>query len=843
LHTCFATVLQGRRQIVFITGEAGIGKTTLVEAFLQQLGTEAGQWVGRGQCIEHYGPGEAYLPVLEALGRLRRTADGAPVVACLRQYAPTWLGQMPAFLPLEMRAAVQHQGQGMTRERMVRELAEAMEALAAARPVLLVLEDLHWSDPSTVEAIAMLARRRETARLLMLGTYRPVDLIIHDHPLKRVKQELAMHGHCTEVPLGGLHREAVAAYLAQHQAAPEARETIAAFVYRRTEGHPFFMVHVVDYLAQQDLLHAPVPATAGGTGGLLRDSGVPQGLRELIEAQVEQLERTEQAVLQIGSVAGAEFAVASVAVTTQASHDVVEAICERLAQCGQFLEDRGLAVWPDGTVSGRYGFRHALYQEVIYSRLGEGRRVRLHRLVGARLEQAYGGRAHEVAAELAMHFERGQETVRAVRYMQQAADNALQRYAYQETIDSLQRGLALLLTLPETPVRVQQELDLQLALGPALMATMGPAAPEVDQTYARARVLCTQVGETAQLFPTLRGLWRFYLNRGTLQTARELGEQLFGLAQRAVAPTSLPEAHAALGTTLFYLGEYVTALAHIEQGFTRTALTAQQALGLRHGEAPGVRCLALAAWILWCLGFPTQALRRGQEALAQACAHPYSLAMAQNWMIYVHYRRRDTPAVQAQAEALLTLATAQQFPLYVGHVTCWRGWALAIQGHGERGIVQLRQGMAGALATGQTLARPLCLVLLAEAMAYTGQVDEGLRVMAEALVAIEASGRYELLAEAYRLQGVLLLRQAVPDTHQAEACFQQALDIARRQQAKSWELRAALSLSRLWQEQCQWTEAFALLAPIYGWFTEGFDTADLQEARALLDALGRYNGP
>jgi predicted ATPase len=217
--------------------------------------------------------------------------------------------------------------------------------------------------------------------------------------------------------------------------------------------------------------------------------------------------------------------------------------------------------------------------------------------------------------------------------------------------------------------------------------------------------------------------------------------------------------------------------------------------------------------------------------------------MAQNWMIYVHYRRRDTPAVQAQAEALLTLATAQQFPLYVGHVTCWRGWALAIQGHGERGIVQLRQGMAGALATGQTLARPLCLVLLAEAMAYTGQVDEGLRVMAEALVAIEASGRYELLAEAYRLQGVLLLRQAVPDTHHAEACFQQALDIARRQQAKSWELRAALSLSRLWQEQGQWTEAFALLAPIYGWFTEGFDTADLQEARALLDALGRYNGP
>jgi predicted ATPase len=207
-------------------------------------------------------------------------------------------------------------------------------------------------------------------------------------------------------------------------------------------------------------------------------------------------------------------------------------------------------------------------------------------------------------------------------------------------------------------------------------------------------------------------------------------------------------------------------------------------------------------------------------------------------MIYVHYRRREVPAVQAQAEALLTLATAQQFPLYVGHVTYWRGWALAIQGHGERGIVQLRQGMAGALATGQTLVRPLCLVLLAEAMEHTGQVDEGLRVMAEALVAIEASGRYELLAEAYRLQGALLLRQAVSDANRAEACFRQALAVARRQQAKSLELRAAMSLARLWQRQGKDVEARTLLAPIYGWFTEGFDTADLREARMLLADLG-----
>ena len=729
--------------------------------------------------------------------------------ACLRQTAPTWLAQLPTLWGPADRVALPPTLQSTTRTRMLRELVDALEQLTAVQPLVLVLEDLHWSDASTVEVLALLARRREPARLLVLGTYRPVEVIVHEHPLKAVKQELVAHGQAVEVPLGYLALEAVAAYLAQRDdLTAVAPADVAAVVYRRTEGHPLFMVQLVDALAQQGPLPGAAPGSAdSGGGGRALALAVPPGLRELLEAQLGRLGADEQQVLEVGSVAGAEFAVASVAAGLQMTPEAIEAVCEGLARQGQFLEDRGLAEWPDGTVSGRYRFRHALYQEVVYQRIGAGRRARLHRQIGAREEAGYREQTSERAAELAMHFARGGDVQRAVQYRQQAAEQALNRYAYQEAHAYLTSALALLATLPETPARAQQELDFQLALGPALMATKGPGAPEVDQTYARARALCTQVGETPKLFPMLRGLWRFYLNRGPLQTARELGEQLLRLAQGAAAPTSLPEAHAALGTTLFYVGEYITALTHLEQGFTLTDFTAQRALGLRHGEAPGVRCLALAAWTLWCLGFPTQALRRGQEAQAQAFAYPYSLAMAQNWMIYVHYRRREVPAVQAQAEALLSLATAQQFPLYVGHVTYWQGWALAIQGQGERGIVQLRQGMADVLATGQTLGRPLCLVLLAEAMEHTGQVDEGLRVMAEALVAIEASGRYELLAEAYRLQGALLLRQAVSDANQAEACFQQALAIARRQQAKSWELRAAMSLSHLWQQQGKHAEA------------------------------------
>jgi predicted ATPase len=290
---------------------------------------------------------------------------------------------------------------------------------------------------------------------------------------------------------------------------------------------------------------------------------------------------------------------------------------------------------------------------------------------------------------------------------------------------------------------------------------------------------------------------------------------------------------------LFFLGEYVTAWTHLEQVITLVDPAVEWALALRQGVAPGVRGLAFAAHTLWCLGYASQAMHQAQGALAlaQRLAHPHSLALAQFWATLLHLRRREVPLVQAQANALLTLATAQGFSLWIGHGTYWQGWALAMQDQGEAGMAQMHQGMAAVLATGQMLARPYCLVSLAEAVGHAGQTVEGLNLLAEAVVTLEACEQGDLLAEACRLQGELLLRQAVSDAAQAETCFQQALDIARRQQAKSWELRAAMSLSRLWQQQGKCAEARELLAPIYGWFTEGFDTADLQEAKVLLDEL------
>jgi tetratricopeptide (TPR) repeat protein len=366
---------------------------------------------------------------------------------------------------------------------------------------------------------------------------------------------------------------------------------------------------------------------------------------------------------------------------------------------------------------------------------------------------------------------------------------------------------------------------------------------EVERTYARARALCAQLGQTPQLFPTLQGLCEFYRNRGALYTSQELGEQLCQLAQRQDEASLRLEAHVALGTTLFHLGEYAAGWAHLEQGLALIDPMAQRVLALRHGVAPGVRCLALAANTLWCLGFPAQARRRSAEALAlaQAMAHPYSQALAQHFAAFLHHRRREASAVQTCAETLLMLATAHGFRLYVGYGTCYQGWALAAQGQGEAGLAQIRRGLSHLMATGLELSRPLWFVLLAEVAGRVDPVGEGRRLLAEALTAFETSERGDMRAEAYRLQGEWLLRQAEGSASQAarrteaEMCFRQALTLARHQQAKALgaaggtEPESAVAATR--------QEARQLLAEVYAWFSEGFDTADLRETQGLLEAL------
>jgi predicted ATPase len=491
-----------------------------------------------------------------------------------------------------------------------------------------------------------------------------------------------------------------------------------------------------------------------------------------------------------------------------------------------------------------YLFKHALIQDTAYQSLLKSTRQQYHRQIAQVLADRFLETVETQPELVAHHYTEGGLIEQALPYWQQAGERASQRSAYVEAISHFTRGLELLKTLPDTPERVQQELTLQLALGPAVFAVKGYAAPEVEKAGTRARELCQQLGEIPQLVPVLARLWVFYQNRGELQTAHELAEQQMRLAQSVHDRYFLSSAHTALGMTLSYLGEFTSARTHLEQGM---ALYDPQTHS-RHATStsdPRVLCLSSASLPLWYLGYPDQGLQRSQESLALAAglSHPFSLAFALGHVAACHLLRREGQLARERAEAVMTLTTEQGFPHWLAAGTLIRGGALTLQGQGEESITQLRQGLAAHRATGAEIGRPHHLALLAEAYGKVGQTEEGLTVLAEALAQVEKTGERFYEAEVYRLKGELTLKQSGvrgPESEvqkEAEAYFLKAIEIARKQQAKSLELRAVMSLSRLWQQQGRQKDAHQMLAQIYGWFTEGFDTKDLQEAKALLEEL------
>jgi predicted ATPase len=450
----------------------------------------------------------------------------------------------------------------------------------------------------------------------------------------------------------------------------------------------------------------------------------------------------------------------------------------------------------------------------------------------------YGEQSPTVAAQLALLWEAARDFGRAADCFLLAAQNATRLFANQEAILLAQRGLELLKTLPDTPERAQRELALQITLGPLLIATMDWTAPEIERTYARAHALCRQVGETPQLFPVLWGLWATHVNRSEHQTARSLGEQLLGIAQSAHDPALLLQAQHALGLTYAYTGDWVSAQAHLEQGIA--LYDPKQHRGhtfLYGGHDPGVCCRCYATWCLWVRGYPDQALRSSHEALtlARQLSHPTSLAHARLHIGQFHQFRRDGSETLAVAEALQGLATEQGLHFYLSGGALLRGWALAERGHAEEGLAQINQ--AGTAPTSARFWRIYFLALLAEAYGKGGKTAEGLAALTEALSAVKDTGVHFYEPEMHRLKGELLLAGPSGNPADAEACFLQAIGLARSMSAKSWELRSVLSLGRLYHRQGRQKEARPMLAEIYNWFTEGFDTVDLREAKALLQAV------
>jgi DNA-binding winged helix-turn-helix (wHTH) protein/tetratricopeptide (TPR) repeat protein len=489
--------LNSERQLVFITGEAGIGKTTVVDAFHQAVANRPNLRIIRGQCVEGFGGKEAYYPVLEAIGQWVREASGGQVVQALAKQAPTWLIQFPSLIKPEQREALQKEIHGATRERMVREICEALESLTAQDPLVLVLEDLHWVDPSTLDFLSAVARRRGPAKLLVIGTYRPADLIISRSPLKALKQDLVLHNLGREVSLERLEEPDVAEYMESHFAEGGFPEGFAGLIYRHSGGNALFLVNILQDMVKRELI-----ARENGRWTLkvaLKDvePKVPETLDQLIEAQFQQLSAEEQRILRTASVAGERFSVWAISTAAEIEEDAVEEACERLADRLQFIRAAGINALPNGQISAHYDFRHSLYREVLYGRLPEAARARLHLLLAQRLQAFCDPCEQEQATELALHFEGGFDFEQATRYLILAAKNAAGRFAHRDSIEILNHGRVLAAKLSPA---LRDELEVQIleSIGGAYFA-LGALA-ESAQAYTTTARRAQQAGlQEAQL--------------------------------------------------------------------------------------------------------------------------------------------------------------------------------------------------------------------------------------------------------------------------------------------------------------------------------------------------------
>jgi predicted ATPase len=513
----------------------------------------------------------------------------------------------------------------------------------------------------------------------------------------------------------------------------------------------------------------------------------------------------------------------------------VEIRCEELSRRHHFIRECGAQLMPNGDAVGRFGFVHTVYRHVLYDRMSASRRMLLHQRIGRRGEELYGQRANEIAAELAMHFEQAGDHERAVRYLQQAGVNAMQRSAYREAIDASRRGLELLATLPGSDDRARQELRLQITLGVPLIATEGYAAQEVGKVYGRARTLCERSGTTADVSQALWGLWTFHAVKAELSAALGIAGELLDLAERVPYPSVAMRGHWAMEVTRTHQGEFSLALEHFNKALALNGSDRSSGDFFVDALNPGLAVRCFAGWCSWFVGQPDRALVLIQEAvaLARELSEPHGLAHALVFAAVLHQLRREAVAAERCANDAMVLAGEHGLVLYGAAARIVHGWAMVGRAD-DAAAEEIRQGLDAWQSTGAQLMTPHYLALLAEAFAATNQHDRALRILDEALALAESTGERMYEAEVCRLLGDSLLTTGRHGVEAADACFERALALARRQGARSLELRAATSLVRFRQDRANDLPARDVILPIYEQFEEGFDTLDLRSARDLI---------
>jgi pimeloyl-ACP methyl ester carboxylesterase/tetratricopeptide (TPR) repeat protein len=832
LRELLRDVCRGARRVAFIGGEPGIGKSTLVEMFLDRVRSRQVR-IGRGHCLEQHGAGEPYLPVLDALGRLCRERGGDELIAVLERYAPTWLVQMSSLLDAGRLETVQRRAFGATRARMLREMVEALDAFTVDVPLLLVLEDLHWSDPSTLDFLAAVAQRPEPAQLLVLGTYRPWDA---PSGLTDLVGSLRTQDRCAVVALDGWPEADARAYLAARFTTGALPAQIVELVLRRTEGHPLFVRSLVDEWQE--------------TGALVRDGAewrlvgdvehlartVPESLRASIGQRIDRLPPDHQRLLEVASVAGADFELAAVGAALAWEDEVSEAHLQRLARQGWVSGSPAMAEWPDGTSTACYAFGHHLHQELLYARIPALRRARLHQAIGRRLESAYGDRAAERAGELALHFSRARDDDRTVRYHGYAAEHATARSAYPEAIAHLMAALAILERRPELPNARSDELKLLRMLGPALLVTRGWGDRDAERAYNRARELSELLEDSEQLASVLQGMAYLHEYRGHYLQAQALLEELLTLQLPSDKPGPLLQAHELLSCSLFHQGRFEPALLHAREGLDLFEPNERNPLLTSPGDNAGISCLFWAGFNSWFLGRPDEAVAQVQRAveLCDRTGQAYMVAFGAAQAARLFQLRRETGPTAEHARRAIGLAEREGFPYQYVMGRTLLGWAEVVSGD-TSGLERLRLGLQGQIELGAEMERPYSLGLLADALAHLGHDEAALDAISEALALPEIRDRsFFWEAELHRLRGVILLRQG--SAQGAEECLRRALEVAARQGARSLELRAAVSLYRLDRGTGRATEVRPRLQELLGGFREGLETPDLSEARTILES-------
>ncbi len=814
IQSAWQKAVAGTAHCVLIAGEAGIGKTRLAEELLQ--------WADR------QGYSTAHTRSYAAEGRLAY----APITDWLRSNAirrgftemeQLWLTEVARLLPeLLVEQADLIPPVPLTdswqRQRFREALSRAF--LLAPKPLLLVIDDLQWCDNETLEWLHYLLRLAGEEPLLIVGTVRPEE-VGDDHPLTTLLMNLRQAGQLTDIELYPLSSSETVT-LASQVAGNAFTDEQAALLYRQTEGHPLFVVEMLRARENN--------GTVFVQASLAASVSLPPKVQTVIESRLAQLSPRTREVASLAATAGRAFSVELLAEASDGDEDGLVRALDELWQ-RRLIREQG---------DSGYDFSHDRIREVAYASVTLARRRLFHRRIAQALQQTHATDLNAISGELAAHYELAGYPEQAVVFYQQAAEVAQRIYAHAEASSYLFKGLELLNRLPVTQEHLQQELRLRMAQAISLAALKGGSAAEVKDIYTRVQELAVQVDDVQAHFDALDGLFVNSVGRAQLQEAQQLVQQQIALADQTGDISQIADARGGQGIVYFYLGQWTPCRTLLEQCLFRSqdqSFYAKPLIPAQHLGLANHRHLSIA---LWHLGYPDQALEQMQEAMAraEALSHPFTLASTYGNAARLYQYRREAALVQAQAETTITLCLQHGFSDWLYQSKFQLGWALIQQGQAEAeaGMASMYRAFAIRWKMDTSLTQPERLARLAEAYGQVGQPEAALRVLNEALDIVEANGARYTEAELYRIKGVLLHKQAA-DTREVERHFLHALTIAQQQEAKSLELRVALSLNKLWQQQGRSQESLALLAEIYDRFTEGFSTPDLVEARALLEEL------